>query len=106
MPKDDGYVNLLVGLQVTDEESYGRYREGLRPILEAHGGSFRHDWRIAEVLKTEADHPINRLFVISFPSSQARERFFGNDAYLKVKQRFFEGAVGGVTVLAEYTTGG
>ncbi|WP_437290181.1 hypothetical protein [Sorangium sp. So ce406] len=38
---------LLVGLQVTDETSYARYRAGMLPILLSCGGTFGHDVPIA-----------------------------------------------------------
>ena len=83
----------LVGLHVTDEAKYDRYREGMTPLLEARGGFFRYDFRIGEVLKSEATEPLNRLFIISFPDVQAKEAFFADEEYLEIKREFFEPAV-------------
>jgi uncharacterized protein (DUF1330 family) len=68
----------LVALNVTDEAGYRQYREQMTPLLHEHGGDFRADFRIAEVLKAEASHPISRVFVISFPSREAHGRFFAD----------------------------
>jgi len=67
----------VVGLQVTDEAGYARYRQGMLPILEEYGGSFRDDFRIAEHLRSEASHPINRLFLIAFPDREQRDSAVG-----------------------------
>lgn len=32
----------VVGLQVNDDYSYSRYREGMTPILKEYGGGFRY----------------------------------------------------------------
>ena len=93
---------LLIGLHVTDDARYTRYREGMTPILHQYGGSFRYDFRIAEVLKAETNDPINRLFILSFPNARAKDAFFADEEYQKVKREFFEGAVQAVQALAEY----
>jgi uncharacterized protein (DUF1330 family) len=92
----------LVGLHVTDEDGYQRYREGMVPILTTYGGYFRYDFAISSVLKGEAKHPINRLFVIVFPDREAQARFFKDPAYLRVRETFFTPSVAGVTRVAEY----
>jgi len=93
---------LLIGLHVTDDDMYTRYREEMTPILHEYGGSFRYDFRIGEVLDGETSDAINRLFVISFPDAQTKDAFFANEAYTKVRHEFFEPAVQTVTTLAEY----
>ena len=93
---------ILVGLQVSDDDRYARYREGMTPILESYGGSFRYDFRIAEVLRSASDQPINRVFVIAFPDTQTKEAFFADPAYLAVREEFFDGAVDAISTLAEY----
>ena len=100
----DRSLDVLVGLNVVDEELYARYRAGMMPILERHRGFFRHDFRIAEVLRSEVSHPVNRLFVISFPDAETRDAFFESDEYLDVRREFFEPAVEGATILATYHT--
>ncbi len=93
---------VLVGLNVLDDELYRRYREAMTPILERHGGFFRHDFRVAEVLRTQVQHEVNRLFVISFPNAEARRRFFENEEYLAARRDYFDPSVGDHTILAEY----
>ena len=93
---------MMVGLTVADDAAYTRYREAMAPILSAHGGGFRYDFRIGEVLRTAAEHPINRVFAIYFRDRANQEAFFSNPEYLAVKAAHFEGAVDGTTILAEY----
>ena len=93
---------LIIGLQVTDEAGYLQYRKAMRPILESYGGGFRYDFRVSEVLQTQAEHEINRVFAIFFRDKDARERFFADAAYQKIRQRYFDPAVNGSTVIASY----
>jgi uncharacterized protein (DUF1330 family) len=95
----------LVGLYVTDEASYQRYRAGMTPLLQACGGHFRYDLRVSEVLRSETPEPINRVFVIAFPSAEVMKRFFANPEYLAVRKQHFEPAVKGVTRIAAYDRG-
>ena len=92
----------LVGLHVTDEAAYQRYRAGMTPILEACGGRFRYDFRVSEVLRSETPAPINRVFVISFPSSAVMQRFYADPKYLAIRKQHFEPAVKAVTRIASY----
>ena len=92
----------IVGLHVVNETGYQAYRDEMIPILETYGGYFRYDFAVSNVLKGEAQHPINRVFIIVFPDSGAQKRFFADPAYLRVRDRFFVSSVGGVTRLAEY----
>jgi len=95
-------IEMLVGLNVTNNQSYQSYRNEMLPILKHHGGGFGYDFSIAEVLKSMTDAPINRLFTIYFSSEKQMNRFFANDGYLQVKQRYFEGAVSDTTIIATY----
>src|SRR5262245_66024727 len=92
----------LVGLHVTDEASYRKYRAGMTPLLEACGGRFRYDLRVSEVLRSETPEPINRLFVIAFPSAEVMRRFFADPKYLAMRKQHFEPAVKAVTRIAAY----
>jgi uncharacterized protein (DUF1330 family) len=92
----------LVGLHVTDEAGYQRYRAGMMPLLEAHGGRFRYDFRVSEVLRSETPEPINRVFVISFPSADVMRRFFADPQYLAIRKQHFEPAVSDVTRIASF----
>jgi uncharacterized protein (DUF1330 family) len=93
---------VMVGLTVTDPELYRRYRAAMAPLLEAHGGGFRYDFTVAEVLKSASDHPINRVFAIHFASRERMAEFFANPEYLAIKARFFAPAVAGTTIFGGY----
>ena len=95
---------LLVGLNVTDEQSYAQYRAEMSPLLAAQGGGFRFDFTIAKVLASAAEHPINRVFAIHFPSKARKEAFFANPEYLAIRARHFERAVAGTTIIGAYDT--
>ena len=74
----------------------------MAPLLLAHGGSFRLDARVAEVLRSPAEQPFNRLFTIRFPSRERLDAFFSSPEYLAVRKRFFEPSVSAVTRLASF----
>jgi uncharacterized protein (DUF1330 family) len=93
---------ILVGLHVTDSESYSTYRAAMTPLLEAVGGSFRYDFSIAETLAGVTVPPINRLFVISFPDEATKDAFFTDPDYLAAKKEHFEASVDKVDIMAEY----
>lgn len=57
---------------------------------------------VSKVLKSESDHPINRVFAIFFESEEKMKSFFADAEYAKVKAEFFEKAVGGRTVISQY----
>jgi uncharacterized protein (DUF1330 family) len=94
---------MMVGLWVTDQEKYARYRAEMTPLLEAAGGRFRYDFEVARTLKGEAGHDINRLFVIQFPDRASKERFFADSRYLEIRGRLFDPSVEGRATIAEYT---
>jgi uncharacterized protein (DUF1330 family) len=75
-----------MGLHVTNDEEYQKYREGMIPILNSFGGSFGFDFKIAEVLKSKTEDSINRVFTIDFPSKEVMEQFFSDPSYLEVKK--------------------
>lgn len=93
---------LLVGLYVTDDKIYNRYRELMTPILKEYGGSFRYDFTIGKVLKSESVQQINRLFILTFPDVRSKENFFADEHYVSVRAKLFEPAVRSVTSIAEY----
>lgn len=92
----------LVGLNVVDDEQYRAYRAAMTPILKSFGGGFGYDFRIAEVLKSESDAPMNRVFTIHFPDEDTMNAFFADGAYLEARQKHFLNAVTDVTVIAHY----
>ncbi len=95
-------MDYLKGLFVTDEVMYQQYREAMFPILQQYGGGFGYDFKIAEVLKSEVEEPINRVFSIYFKDEEAMNAFFSNEEYLKIKKQFFEKSVSAVTNIASY----
>ena len=67
---------ILVGLNVIDDEKYQQYRNAMKPILSTYGGNFGYDFRVSEVLISENEDDINRVFTINFPNSKKKEAFF------------------------------
>ena len=92
----------LVGLNVVDDEAYQSYRDEITPILKSYGGGFAYDFKVSEVLKSETEAPINRVFTIYFSSEDSMNLFFSNDEYLKIRKRHFEKSVTDTTVIATY----
>lgn len=95
---------IIMGLRVTDHETYAAYRSAIAPLLEAAGARFRYDFDVARNLKSEASHEINRLFLLQFPDRESKERFFADPRYREIRARFFEKAVAGATTIAECST--
>jgi uncharacterized protein (DUF1330 family) len=93
---------MLVGLQLRDPAGYQRYRDAMAPLLREFGGGFRYDFTIAEVLRSAAPHPIDRLFTIHFPDRARAEAFFADARYRAIRARWFEPAVQATTILAQY----
>ncbi len=94
---------MLVGLHVTNDKVYQDYRQNMTPVLLECGGGFGYDFRIAEVLKSQTDNEINRVFTIYFPDKDAMQQFFSAERYRTVKAKFFESSVASTTVIAEYS---
>jgi uncharacterized protein (DUF1330 family) len=92
----------IFGLDVQDEAVYRRYREGMTPILHGHGGAFGYDFVVSQVLKSETEAPINRVFTMVFPTTSVADRFFADPAYRAVRAELFDAAVGAVTPIASY----
>lgn len=92
----------IYGAQVDDDALYRRYRAAMTPILHAHGGGFRYDFVVSQVLISEAAQPINRVFAIGFPSRAAADALFADPDYVAVRRSLFEPAVGAITQLAGY----
>ncbi|MBL8233650.1 MAG: DUF1330 domain-containing protein [Bryobacterales bacterium] len=93
---------LLIGVDIVDQEAYAQYRAGMTPILAEYGGGFRVDCEVARVLKSEKEEPMNRVFIIGFPSREKKESFFADPRYLAVREQHFTRAVRQVTRIAEY----
>ena len=95
---------MLVGLNVTNEEAYQAYRNQMAPILENHGGGFRYDFQVSNVLKSETTAPINRVFIIFFRNEEAMNLFFSNDEYKRIKKTYFENSVTDTTIIARFNS--
>ncbi len=95
---------ILMAINVIDEKSYGSYRSAMMPILESYGGRFVYDFRVSEVVKSATGEEVNRLFTIRFPDWAARERFFADADYAKVRESLFDRSVASKTIIAEYQT--
>lgn len=74
----------------------------MTPLLERLNGFFRYDFRVSEMLKSEADESYNRVFVISFPDQASKDQLFGDEQYLAIKAEFFEPAVSASGIIAAY----
>ncbi len=74
----------------------------ITPVLVECGSGFGYDFRISEVLKSQTDEEINRVFTIYFPDKEARQQFFAAESYKAIKAEFFESAVASTTLIAEY----
>ena len=95
-------LEMLVGLNVTNDSMYKEYREHMTPILKTYGGQFGYDFVVSEVLITETDQKINRLFTIRFATKEKMEAFFVDKYYKKVKEQYFENAVESTTIISSY----
>ena len=93
---------MLVGLEVSDANVYQQYRTAMKPILQHYGGGFGYDFVVSEVLLSQVEEPINRVFTINFPNQQKMDEFFSNEEYLAVKAEFFERSVNHTTIIASY----
>jgi uncharacterized protein (DUF1330 family) len=90
------------GVQVIDPALYVEYRARIAPMLEAHGGRFEVDVRVAEVLKAPASEGFNRLFSLRFGSTDRLEAFFADPAYLAVRRDLLARAVSAIVPLGRY----
>ena len=95
-------VEMLVGLNVVDDEAYQSYRDEMTPILKSYGGGFGYDFKVSQVLKSEVEAPINRVFTIYFSNEDSMNSFFSNDAYLKIKRVHYEKSVANTTIISTY----
>ena len=95
-------IETLVGLYVTDDDLYQKYREGMLPILQTYGGGFGYDFKVSEVLRSEVEEPINRVFTIFFENEDAMNRFFTNEKYIEIRNKYFEPSVSATTIISKY----
>lgn len=92
----------LVGLNVVDEDMYKKYRNGMTPILKTYGGGFNYDFVVSNVLISQTENKINRVFTIYFPDEKTSEKFFSDPEYLEIKKTFFERAVESTTIISKF----
>jgi len=90
----------IMGIYVSNDKEYQRYREAMMPILKSFGGSFGFDFKVAEVLLSKTTDEINRVFTIEFPSKDSMDNFFSNSDYLVVKKKYFNRSVTSTTVIS------
>jgi len=95
-------IHRLVALHVVDEAAYQAYRDAMTPMVEARGGFFAYDVRVSEVLRAQCQHPINRLFLLTFPDKATLDAFFSDPVYLAIRERYYPQAVAGATPIAVY----
>jgi hypothetical protein len=76
-----------------------RYREAMLAILRRHGGAFDYDLLVSQVLKSEVETAIDRIFSMIFPDANAHQRFFADPASREVRRTWFDASVGSVTRL-------
>jgi uncharacterized protein (DUF1330 family) len=93
---------MLVGLWVSDPEGYRRYRAAMAPVLARFGGAFGYDFVVSEVLRSEVETPINRVFTLVFPDRRAREGFFADPEYVEARATHFAPSVSHVAILDEH----
>ncbi|MEQ9617713.1 MAG: DUF1330 domain-containing protein [Deltaproteobacteria bacterium] len=98
-------IEILVGLNVKNEQGYQDYRKAMYPLLEKIGGGFRYDFVVAKTLKSQVSHDINRVFTIYFPSTEAKNTFFSNHEYKKIREKYFDNSVSDTVFIAEYKIG-
>ncbi len=93
---------ILVGINVLDDLKYNDYRAAMKPILSDYEGRFGYDFKVSEVLISEEDTEINRVFTINFRSKDKMEGFFSDAQYLEVKDMYFAESVGSTTIISSY----
>ena len=93
---------ILVGLHVVDDVIYENYRAAMTPILADYHGRFTYDFKVSEVLISEEETDINRVFTINFDNKDNMDGFFSDTQYLLVKEQFFMQSVGSTTIISAY----
>jgi len=95
-------IEYLTVLHVTDDNLYQEYREAMTPILRKYAGGFGYDLKISEVLKSEVETPINRVFTMFIESAEAAEAFFKDKDYQEVRGRFYNDSVSFLAIVSKY----
>jgi uncharacterized protein (DUF1330 family) len=90
----------VMGINVTDEVEYQKYRTAMMPILAEFGGEFGFDFRVSEVLLSKTDDEINRVFTLEFPDRKTMDAFFFDTKYLEIKKQHFDCSVNSKTIIS------
>jgi uncharacterized protein (DUF1330 family) len=75
-------VYMIVEIEIRDAHLYGRYVEGVRAVVEAHGG--RYLVRGGTVTPVSGNWSPERVIVIEFESAEQVRRCFSSAEYLEL----------------------
>ena len=91
MAKDKSAMHKLVfALKITDEQTYGSYREAIAPLMKRLGIVVLREYKIADVLHSKAsEDQVTRLAVFGFPDKATKQAFFTHPTYEQAKSQFF-----------------
>jgi uncharacterized protein (DUF1330 family) len=91
----------MVCLEITDRESYAKYRAAIQPILQRFGGGFIADIE-GEARVNPTSFEFTRMFLLGFPDAATAADFFSDGEYKAARATWFEPAVRNshVTILA------
>ena len=70
---------VIADVEITDPDTYARYREGVPGSLEPFGG--RYVVRGGAVQVVEGDWQPHRLVILEFPDAEARRRWYESERY-------------------------
>lgn len=73
---------VVAQLDVTDAETFARYRDAVAPLVDHFGGRYLIRGGRSEVL--EGEWPAPRLVVIEFPSREAARLFYDSPEYQQI----------------------
>lgn len=93
---------MLLGMEIINDEGYSNYRREMTPILTSYQGKFGYDFKISEVLISEENPAMNRVFTLNFVDKAHCDAMFSDPAYLAIKKKHFVDAVGKITRIASY----
>ena len=74
---------VVVDLEVTDPETYERYRAAVPDIVKKYGG--RYLGRAGDVEVLEGDWRPRRFVILEFPSMDDFKKFYDGDDYRDLK---------------------
>jgi uncharacterized protein (DUF1330 family) len=69
---------------------------------KTYGGGFNYDFVVSNVLISQTENKINRVFTIYFPDEKTSDKFFSDPEYLEIKKTFFERAVESTTIISKF----